>query len=265
MISVGILGAGGRMGQAIIAAVAGDPRLALGGAIERAGHPSIGRPLGRGLVICSNPSALAHACDVLVDFTTPDALAANLDAACDGLAALVVGTTGLEPRHHAAIDRAARDIAVLQAANTSLGVALLARLVATAAAGLGPDWDIEILDLHHRHKRDAPSGTALMLGEAAAQGRGTTLAAARTTLRDGVGAERADGAIGFAALRGGSAAGDHHVLFAGNGERVELVHRAESRDIFARGAVRAAAWLAGRKPGRYTMNDVLDQERPGGP
>ncbi len=191
---------------------------------------------------------------MLIDFTTPAALAANLDAACGGHAAIVVGTTGLEPAQRAAIDRAARDIAVLQTANTSIGVTVLAGLVAAAAAQL-PAWDIEILDLHHRDKRDAPSGTALLLGEAAARGRGTTLDAVRAGTRTTT--ARAAGSIGFAALRGGSAAGDHMVLFAGDGERIELHHRAESRDIFAAGAVRAAAWLAGRKPGRYAMHDVI--------
>ncbi len=244
------------MGQAIIAAIAADPRLVLGGAVERAGHRSIGAPLGHGLTICTNPSALAHRCDVMVDFTTPDALNANLDAACATRTAIVIGTTGLEARHHAAIDRAAREIAVLQTANTSIGVTVLAALVEAAAKRL-PDWDIEILDLHHRDKRDAPSGTALALGAAAVKGRGTTLAAVRTTVRDGVGAARATGAIGFAALRGGSAAGDHLVLLAGDGERIELIHRAENRDILAHGAVRAAAWLAGKPPGRHTMADVI--------
>jgi len=244
------------MGQAIIAAIAADPRLVLGGAVERAGHRSIGTPLGHGLTICTNSSALAHNCDVLVDFTSPDALDANLDAACATRTAIVVGTTGLDARHDIAIDRAARDIAVLQTANTSIGVTVLASMVEAAAKRLA-DWDIEILDLHHRDKRDAPSGTALALGEAAARGRGTTLAAVRTTVRDGVGPARVAGAIGFAALRGGSAAGDHMVVFAGDGERIELIHRAESRDIFASGAVRAAAWLAGRPPGRYTMADVI--------
>jgi len=245
------------MGQALIAAIAADPGLKLAGAVERAGHPSVGKGLGGGLTICSNPSALAHACDVLVDFTSPAALDANLDAACDGRAALVIGTTGLEPRHHAAIDRAAKSAAVLQAANTSLGVTLLAALVESAAARLGPDWDIEILDLHHRHKRDAPSGTALLLGDAAARGRKVDFAKVRTPAREGIGPERVSGTIGFSAMRGGSAAGDHLVLFAGEGERIELIHRAESRDIFARGAIRAASWLAGRKPGRYKMTDVL--------
>ena len=253
---IGVLGAGGRMGQAIIAAVAANPRLTLAGAVERAGHSAVGTPLGHGLTVGTNPSALAVASDVLVDFTTPAALATNLDAACHGHAAIVVGTTGLEPAHHAAIERIARDLAVLQTANTSVGVTVLLGLVAAAAARLR-DWDVEILDLHHRDKRDAPSGTAFALGEAAAVARGTTLAAVRSHLRDGVGPVRAEGSIGFAALRGGSAAGDHMVVLAGDGERIELVHRAESRDIFAAGAVRAAAWLAGKPPGRYTMADVV--------
>ncbi len=256
MNRIGVLGAGGRMGRAVIAAILADPSLALAGAVEAAGHPSVGTPLAPGLIVGTNPSALAVASNVLIDFTSPAALDATLDAACSGHAAIVIGTTGLEPRHHAAIDRAARDIAVLQTANTSLGVTVLARLVAAAAAAL-PDWDIEILDLHHRDKRDAPSGTALLLGAAAARARGTTLDRVRTAARDGIGPARGAGGIGFAALRGGSAAGDHMVLFAGDGERLELHHRAESREIFAAGAVRAAAWLAGRPPGRYTMDDVV--------
>ncbi|TRW15290.1 4-hydroxy-tetrahydrodipicolinate reductase [Glacieibacterium frigidum] len=253
MIRVGVLGAGGRMGQAVIAAVAADPRLRLSGAIERAGHPAVGTKLGGGLTICSNPGPLAHASDVLVDFTTPDALAATLDAVCDGRTALVVGTTGLGPAHHKAIDRAAKSVAILQAANTSLGVTLLLRLVEQAAAALGPDWDIEIAELHHRDKVDAPSGTALALGAAAAAGRGIKAPTGNLD-RNG---KRGRGDIGFASLRGGSAAGDHVVLFAGDGERLELGHRAESRDIFARGACAAAAWLGGRSPGRYAMADVL--------
>lgn len=260
-IKIGVLGAGGRMGQAIIAAVAADPRLTLAGAVERAGHDAVGRALGPpfapGLTICANPGPLAIASDVLIDFTAPTALAATLDAACDGKAALVIGTTGLEAEHHAMIDRAARNIAILQAANTSLGITLLARMVAQAARALGPDWDIEIAELHHRHKVDAPSGTALALGTAAAAGRGIDLAAISDRGRDGVTGARTPGHIGFAALRGGSAAGDHTVLFAGEGERIELTHRAENRDIFARGALKAATWLASRPGGRYTMDAVL--------
>ncbi len=260
-VKIGVLGAGGRMGQAILAAIAADPRLVLAGAIERAGHEAVGRRLGppwpEAMSICSNHGPLAIASDVLVDFTAPSALEATLDAACDGKAAIVIGTTGLEPRHHAMIDRAAKSIAVLQAANTSLGVTLLARLVEDAARALGPDWDIEIAELHHRHKVDAPSGTALALGAAAARGRGVDLARVSDRGRDGITGERLPGHIGFASLRGGSAPGDHLVMFAGEGERIELGHRVESRDIFARGALQAAVWLAGRPAGRYAMDDVL--------
>ena len=260
-IRIGVLGAGGRMGQAIIAGVAADPRLILSGAIERAGHAAVGRPLGPpfalGLTVGSNPGPLAHSSDVIIDFTAPAALEATLDAACDARSAIVIGTTGLESRHHAMIDRAAKSIAVLQAANTSLGVTLMLRLVADAARALGPDWDIEIAELHHRHKVDAPSGTALALGEAAAAGRGVALADVADRGRDGLTEARIPGHIGFAALRGGSAAGDHTVLFAGEGERLELRHTAENRDIFASGALRAAIWLAGKPAGRYAMDDVL--------
>jgi 4-hydroxy-tetrahydrodipicolinate reductase len=249
------------MGQAIIAALAHEPGLQLAGAIERAGHPMCGKPLGApfadSLTICSNYGPLAHASDVLIDFTAPGALEATLDAACEGRAAIVIGTTGLEPRHHAMIDTAAKTIPILQAANTSLGVALLCRLVEDAARALGPDWDIEIAELHHRHKVDAPSGTALALGEAAARGRGIVLAAASERGRDGADSVRKPGNIGFSSLRGGTAAGDHIVLFAGEGERIELGHRAENRGIFARGALRAASWLAGKPVGRYAMDDVL--------
>ncbi|WP_164156467.1 4-hydroxy-tetrahydrodipicolinate reductase [Sandarakinorhabdus rubra] len=260
-IRVGVLGAGGRMGQAIIAQIADWPGLKLTAAVERAGHTACGRPAGPGhpetLTVCSNVGAIARHCDVLIDFSAPSALAVSLDAAQDGGCALVVGTTGLDAEHHAAIDAAARSIAVLQAANTSLGVTLLARLVEQAAAALGPEWDIEIAELHHRLKVDAPSGTALALGEAAAAGRGIDLASHADRGRDGITGVRVAGHIGFASLRGGSAAGDHMVLLAGEGERIELWHRAENRDIFARGALKAAQWLAGKPAGRYAMADVL--------
>ena len=257
MTRVGVLGAGGRMGQAIIARLGATPDVALGGAVERAGHVIVGTALGPGLVVCSNPLALAHACDVLVDFTTPAAVAGNLDAAIEARTPIVVGTTGLGAEHHRAMDAAARDIAVLQAANTSLGVNLLAALVEQAAAKLGDDWDIEIVEMHHRAKVDAPSGTALMLGQAAAAGRKIDLAKRSARGRDGITGARKAGDIGFASLRGGSVAGDHLVVLAAEGERLELGHRAESRDIFARGAIRAATWLSDRPAGRYSMADVL--------
>ena len=240
MTAIGIMGSDGRMGRAI-AAVASDLGATIAGGVDAGG----------------DPLALARNCDVLVDFTAPSALEANLAAACEAGTPIVVGTTGLTTQHHALIDNAAARIAVLQTNTTSLGITLLARLVADAAEKLGSDWDIEIVEAHHRHKVDAPSGTALLLGEAAAEGRGAPLNDLKVVDRAGLIGARAEGTIGFASIRGGSIAGDHQVLFAGPGERLELIHRAESREIFARGAVRAALWLAGRPAGRYAMAEVL--------
>lgn len=253
MTKIGIIGAGGRMGRAI-AAAAGDAGADVAGGIDRPGLPADAFGDTR---LFPDPTALAEASDVLVDFSSPAALRAHLDAAATTGTPIVIGTTGLQPEHHAAIDEAARSVAVLQAANTSLGVNLLAHLVRETAARLGPDWDIEVLEMHHRHKVDAPSGTGLLLGQSAAAGRNVALADAGVRSRDGITGERPEGAIGFAVMRGGSVAGDHQVVFAGEGERLELGHRAESRAIFARGAVKAALWLAGRGPGRYAMTDVL--------
>lgn len=229
------------MGQAIAIALQDDHRARLVGTV------------GRG----DDPQVLAEQADVLIDFSTPEALAANLQAARGAACAIVIGTTGLSPDHLARMCEAAAHVPVLQAANMSLGVNLLAHLVRQTAARLGRNWDIEILEMHHRHKRDAPSGTALLLGEAAAEGRGEPLPALREAPRDGPDSLRADGGIGFAVLRGGSVAGDHQVVFAGDGERLELGHRAESRAVFARGAIEAALWLSGRPAGRYGMTDVL--------
>ena len=240
MIAIGILGSAGRMGQAIAAAAA-----------------DAGVPVAGGIDAGGDIAALAGTADVLIDFSVPAALAENLAAAMATHKPIVIGTTGLEHGHHAAIDEAAKSVAVLQTGNTSLGVTLLAALVRDAAARLGPDWDIEIVEMHHRHKVDAPSGTALLLGEAAAAGRNLDLATASERGRDGVTGARAEGAIGFASLRGGSVAGDHLGVLAGDGERIELGHRAENRTIFAKGAIKAALWLAGKPAGRYTMNDVL--------
>ncbi len=240
-ISIGIIGANGRMGRAVAAELSETGGERLAGLADR------GDDLG----------ALAALSDVLIDFSTPTALRDSLGAARAAERPLVVGTTGLQPDHHRAIDDAAAVIPVLHSANMSLGVTLLAHLVRDAAARLGDDWDVEIVEMHHRHKVDAPSGTALLLGEAAARGRGIDLATSSVSGRDGLGEPRAAGTIGFAALRGGSVAGDHLVVLAGEGERVELGHRAESRAIFARGAIRAARWLHRRAPGRYAMTDVL--------
>jgi 4-hydroxy-tetrahydrodipicolinate reductase len=244
MTTIGILGAAGRMGRAI-ADAAPTMGVALAGGLDREG--AVFGPF-------SGAAELAVGTDVLIDFSTSEALAGHLEAARVNGCAIVVGTTGLSPEHHALIDAAAPDVAVLQAANMSLGVNLLAALVTQAAARLGPDWDIEVLEMHHRHKVDAPSGTALLLAEAAARGRGVTLG---TPAFDRTG-KREEGTIGFASLRGGSVAGDHQVILAAEGERLELGHRAESRAIFARGALRAALWLHGRPAGRYGMADMLD-------
>lgn len=194
--------------------------------------------------------------DVLVDFSTPEALAATLERAQTSAVPVLIGTTGLDDLSGKRLEEAARNVAVLRAANTSLGVALLSDLVERAARVLGPEWDIEVLEMHHRHKADAPSGTAFALGESAARGRGQALIA--EVGRSGTDLVREEGAIGFAALRGGTVAGDHDVIFAGPAERLILSHRAESRIIFARGALAAARFLHGRKPGLYTMHDVIE-------
>ena len=219
----------GRMGQAITRAASGD------GTVE----------------------IVADGGDVLVDFSVPAALAASLRRARSERCALLIGTTGLDRDADAAIAEAARDIAILRAANTSLGVALMSDLVERAARILGDGWDIEIVEMHHRLKADAPSGTALALGAAAAAGRGIELAEHSERGRDGIGLARTPGDIGFASLRGGTVAGDHDVIFAGPEERLILSHRAESRAIFARGAIAAARFLKGQPPGLYTMADVI--------
>lgn len=241
MARIGIVGSEGRMGQAIAAIL-----------------PELGHELAGGVDKGGDVARLADASDVLVDFSSPGSLEANLHAAIGAGIPLVIGTTGLEERHHRAIDDAARAVPILQTGNTSLGITLLSHLVQEAAARLGEDWDIEIVEMHHRHKVDAPSGTALLLGEAAASGRGVELAECRESGRDGPTGERPAGAIGFAALRGGTVAGEHSVIMAGTQERLTFAHSAEDRSIFARGAARAAQWLIGREPGRYTMRDVLD-------
>ena len=243
MTAIGIYGSLGRMGRTI-ADVVEEAGATLAGGVDRQGDC---RPLAR-------------AADVLVDFSTPSALPEHLDAARAAGTPIVVGTTGLSARHHQLIDEAARDVAVLQTGNTSLGVTLLSILVREAAARLGADWDVEIVEMHHRHKVDAPSGTALLLGEAAAAGRGTTLGEVRVEGRSGLVGARTEGTIGFASLRGGTVIGDHQVVFAGEGERIELGHVGQDRVIFARGAVRAAVWLANKGPGRYRMGDVLGLE-----
>jgi 4-hydroxy-tetrahydrodipicolinate reductase len=240
MTQIGVIGAQGRMGQAIIAAIA-EAGLDFAGGADQG----------------DDVAALAAKADIMIDFSAPAALEGNLDACIANDTPIIIGTTGLEERHHYLIDNAGQSIAVLQTGNTSLGVTLLSALVKQAAAALGDDWDIEIVETHHRHKVDAPSGTALLLGEAAAKGRGVELDKVSDKGRDGITGARKPGTIGFASLRGGSVAGDHSVLLATEHEQITLSHRAENRALFARGAVKAATWLKGRDAGRYGMADVL--------
>ncbi len=240
MARIGIIGSAGRMGKALADAIAAAGEVHSGG-------------VDKG----DDVLALARSSDVLVDFSAPAALEGNLDAAMEAGVPIVVGTTGLEERHHWLCDNAAEQIAVLQTGNTSLGVTLLAHLVREAASRLGEDWDIEVVETHHRMKVDAPSGTALLLGAAAADGRRIDLASHSARGRDGITGARKAGDIGFAALRGGSVAGDHTVHFLADDERIALSHLAENRRIFAKGAIRAAQWLLGKPAARYTMPEVL--------
>lgn len=240
MARIGIIGSEGRMGHALARAIAA------------AGHEVSG-----GVDKGGDVAGLADRSEALVDFSAPPALEANLHAAIGAGIPILVGTTGLGEAHHALVDRTALAVPVLQTGNTSLGVTLLAHLVKEAAARLGPEWDIEVLEMHHRMKVDAPSGTALLLGEAAAEGRGIDFYAPESPGRYGHTGARERGAIGFASLRGGTVAGEHSVILAGEHERLTLSHSAEDRMIFAHGAVRGAAWLIGREPGRYGMAQVL--------
>ncbi len=259
-----ITGASGRMGQMLARLVAESDQMRLVGAIERPGGPWIGRDLGEamggaanGVIVTDDAvSAIARA-QAVIDFTTPAATVAFAELAAQARAVHVIGTTGLEPDDLAAISRAARHAPIIRAGNMSLGVNLLMGLTRRVAAALGADWDIEVVEAHHRHKVDAPSGTALMLGAAAAEGRGETLEALRTPAREGITGPRREGSIGFSAIRGGDVVGEHDVIFAGEGERVVLRHLANDRAIFARGALRAALWGQDKGPGEYDMLDVL--------
>ena len=264
MTNITITGASGRMGQMLIRAIADNPATTLVGAIEREGHDWIGRdvgicmglpPLGT-LVTCDPLDAFAVS-QAVIDFTAPTATVAFAALAAQARCVHVIGTTGLEPHHHAKLDLAAHHAVIIQAGNMSLGVNLLTRLTQKVAAALDADWDIEIIESHHNRKVDAPSGTALMLGEAAATGRGITLADHSQSGRDGITGARTRGDIGFSAIRGGDIVGEHDVLFATPGERIILRHIATDRSIFARGALKAALWGQSQKSGRYDMMDVL--------
>lgn len=264
-IRIALPGASGRMGQMITKAVADQDGIAIVAATDRPGIETIGNDIGQmaghgasGVTISDDAENLfAHDANVIVDFTTPDSSAAHALMAAERGVAIVVGTTGLSDDHIKTLEKAAEKTAVVWCANTSVGVTMLGQLVEDAVRALGQDWDIEIVEAHHKHKVDAPSGTALALGEAAARGRGVKLADVMDSGRHGITGERKDGDIGFAVMRGGDVVGEHSVIFYGQSERVEITHRAMDRMVFARGAVRAGAWAAKAKPGLYSMKDVL--------
>lgn len=259
-----VVGAAGRMGRTLSRIVAETPGARLTGAIERAGAAEIGRDAGElagigpnGVIVTDDPLPVFAAADGVLDFTSPQATVGFSELAAQARIVHVVGTTGLSPEDNDKIKAAARHAVVVKSGNMSLGVNLLAVLVREAARALDPDFDIEILEMHHRQKVDAPSGTALLLGRAAAEGRGLDLDRHSVRVRDGHTGPRHKGDIGFATLRGGSVVGEHTVMLSGEGERIELTHIATDRAIFARGAVKAALWGRDRKPGLYSMADVL--------
>ena len=271
-MKIGIVGCAGRMGRMVAAEVLATDGVELAGGTEAPGSDFIGQDVAAlagmgagaeavgiapGIKIGGDAGALFQDSDVVIDFTVPAATAGHAGLAGGTGCALIVGTTGLEAEHMAALEQAAEKAVVVQAANMSVGVNLLLGLTEQVAGALGDEYDIEIFEMHHRHKVDAPSGTALALGQAAAAGRGVDLNQVSQRGRDGNTGPRNPGDIGFAVLRGGDVAGDHTVIFAGDGERIELTHKAGNRSVFARGAVRAALWTTKQKPGLYSMRDVL--------
>jgi 4-hydroxy-tetrahydrodipicolinate reductase len=263
-VKIAVMGVSGRMGRMLVDTIRDSDRAEIVAATERQGHDWIGRDLGTALgrpamgvpVFADAIDAIVKA-QAVIDFTTPAATVAHAELAAQARCVHVVGTTGLGDADIAKLDSAARHAVVVRAGNMSLGVNLLTRLAQQVAAALDTDFDIEIVEKHHRHKVDAPSGTALMLGEAAAAGRGVSLAGVADRGRDGITGPRAEGAIGFSAIRGGDIVGEHDVIFAGPGERIVLSHVATDRGIFARGALKAALWGQGKAPGHYSMASVL--------
>jgi 4-hydroxy-tetrahydrodipicolinate reductase len=263
-MKIGIVGCAGRMGRMVTAEVLAATGLDLAGGTEPPASEFLGQDLGvlagagtLGVQVADDAEVLFKVSDAVIDFTQPDATLAHAVLAGQEGVALVVGTTGLEQAHLDALKKASAKAVIVQAANMSVGVNVLLGLTARAAGLLGDGYDIEISEIHHRHKVDAPSGTALALGEAAAGARGVELDKVSDRARDGVTGERRAGNIGFSVMRGGDVAGDHTVVFAGPGERVELTHKAGDRAIFARGAIQAALWTQDKKPGLYSMLDVL--------
>jgi 4-hydroxy-tetrahydrodipicolinate reductase len=259
-----VVGAAGRMGRTLMRVVDATPGVTLSAAVERPGAPEIGKDSGllaglapNGIPVTDEPVEAFARADGVLDFTVPAATLAFTELAAQARIVHVIGTTGLTPEDDAKIAAASRHAAIVKSGNMSLGVNLLAALVRQAAKALDADFDIEIVEMHHRHKVDAPSGTALLLGRAAAEGRGIDLADHSVRVRDGHTGPRPRGDIGFATLRGGSVVGEHTVIFAGEGELIEFTHKATDRVLFARGAVKAALWGREQKPGLYSMADVL--------
>lgn len=259
-----VTGAGGYMGRTLVRLLASLDGVRLVGALERSDSADLGADAGRlagleplGVLVTDDPAAALDGADGVIDFSAPTASAALAQRAAERGIVAVIGTTGLSLAESEAVREAARRSAIVQSGNMSLGVNLLAAMVRQVAAALGEEFDVEVLEMHHNRKVDAPSGTALLLGRAAAMGRGIELDDRSVRGRDGITGPRRPGDIGFAALRGGTVVGEHAVIFAGEAERIELVHRAENREIFARGAIRAALWARGRTPGLYGMSDVL--------
>jgi len=259
-----VAGAGGRMGRTLIHAIAATDGAILAGAVDAPGSATIGRDAGElaglgknGVTVAADIAPLLATADGLLDFTVPVATLALAEHTAKAGIVHVIGTTGLTAEDDTLIAEAAKRAVIVKSGNMSMGVNLLAALVKRVAKTLGADFDVEVLEMHHNKKIDSPSGTALMLGRAAAEGRGIDLAQHSERGRDGITGARCLGDIGFASLRGGTVVGEHHVIFAGPAERIELAHKAEDRMIFARGAVRAALWARGQKPGLYAMVDVL--------
>ena len=259
-----IVGAGGRMGQMLVRQIAGHAECTLGAATERAGSNLLGRDAGElagvgalDVAITDDAAAAIAACAAVIDFTAPAASVRHVEMAARAGAVVVLGTTGLDAEQDAIIAQAATRVPIVKSGNMSLGVNLLTALVRQVAAALDESYDIEIVEMHHRHKVDAPSGTALLLGRAAASGRGVEHDDVMQGGRHGITGERRRGDIGYASLRAGNVAGEHSVIFAADDERVELTHKATDRAIFARGALVAARWLAEQQPGLYGMADVL--------
>lgn len=263
-MKIAVMGAAGRMGRELVRAIDCDPSCVLAGGTEPPGSPFLGKDLGelaglgqRGLPVTDDPLALIASADAIIDFTSPRATIEFAGLAANARIVHVIGTTGLDDQAEAAIAAAARHATIIKSGNMSLGVNLAAALTRKVAEVLDADWDIEIVEMHHRHKVDAPSGTALMLGRAAATGRNVDLSTASVRVRDGHTGPRRRGDIGFATLRGGSVVGDHTVIFAGDGEEISIRHHASDRGIFSRGAVKAALWGKGKGPGLFSMTDVL--------